>query len=64
FHSDEEKQKQWSAFLRKSRIQDVNQGFNEIMERVTSFLKPIVDSIKNKNKVDKIWDAKAGCWKK
>ena len=64
FHRDEEKQRQWSAFLRKSRLHDVNQGFNEIMERITSFLKPIVDSIKDKNKGNKIWDAKAGCWKK
>jgi predicted nucleotidyltransferase component of viral defense system len=64
FHKDEEKQRQWSAFLRKSRLHDVNQGFNEIMKRMTSFLKPIVDSIKDKNKEDKIWDAKAGCWEK
>jgi len=64
FHRDEEKQKQWSAFLRKSRLYDVNQGFNEIMERITSFLKPIVDSIGDKTREDKIWDAKAGCWKK
>jgi len=64
FHRDEEKQRQWSAFLRKSRLQDVNQDFNEIMERITSFLKPIVVSIKDKNKENKIWDAIAGCWKK
>ncbi|GAI87846.1 unnamed protein product, partial [marine sediment metagenome] len=64
FHKDEEKQRQWSAFLRKSRLHDVNQGFNEIMERITSFLKPIVDSIKDKNKENKIWDAITGCWKK
>ena len=32
FHRDEEKQRQWSAFLRKSRLHDVNQGFSEIME--------------------------------
>ena len=64
FHRDEEKQRQWSAFLRKSRLHDVNQGFNEIMERITSFLKPIVVSIKDKNKENKIWDAIAGCWKK
>ena len=64
FHRDEEKQKQWSAFLRKSRLHDINQEFNEIMERITSFLKPIVDSIKDKNKEKKIWDAIAGCWKK
>lgn len=64
FHRDEEKQRQWSAFLRKSRLQDVNQDFNEIIERITSFLKPIVVSIKDKNKENKIWDAIAGCWKK
>ena len=64
FHRDEEKQGQWSAFLRKSRLHDVNQGFNEIMERITSFLKPIVDSINGKNKENKICDAIAGCWKK
>jgi len=50
-------------FLRKSRLQDVNQDFNEIIERITSFLKPIMDSIKDKNKENKTWDAKAGCWK-
>lgn len=64
FHRDEEKQRQWSAFLRKSRLQDVNQDFNEIIERITSFLKPIVVSIKDKNKENKIWDSIAGCWKK
>ena len=64
FHRDEEKQRQWSAFLRKSRLHDVNQGFNEIMERITSFLKPIVNSIKDKTREDKTWDAITGCWKK
>ena len=63
FHSDEGKQVQWVAFLRKSRLYDVNQEFNEIMERITSFLKPTVESIKAKNNENKTWDAKAGCWK-
>ena len=63
FHRDEEKQKQWSAFLRKLRLHDVNREFNEIMERITSFLKPILDSVKDENKGNKTWDAKAGCWK-
>lgn len=63
FYRDEEKQKQWSAFLRKLRLHDVNREFNEIMERITSFLKPIVDSIKDEKKGIKTWDAKAGRWK-
>jgi len=64
FHRDEEKQGQWSAFLRKLRLHDVNQRFDEIMERITSFLKPIVNSIKDKTREDKTWDAITGCWKK
>jgi len=51
-------------FLRKSRLLDVNQDFDEIMKRITSFLKPIVNSIKNKTREDKTWDAIKGCWKK
>jgi predicted nucleotidyltransferase component of viral defense system len=64
FHSDEEKQKQWVAFLRKSRLHDINQEFNEIMERITSFLKPIVDSIKDKTREERTWDIRTGSWKK
>jgi len=64
FHRDEERQKQWIAFLRKLRIQDVNQEFNEIMDRITVFLRPIVCSIKDKTRKNKTWDAVAGHWKK
>lgn len=63
FHRDEERQKQWIAFLRKLRIQDVNQEFNEIMERITSLLKPIVYSVKNSTRENKTWDAVACHWK-
>ena len=48
FHKDKGRQKQWIAFLRKSRLSDVNQGFSEIMERITIFLRPIVISIEDK----------------
>lgn len=48
FHRDEGRQKQWIVFLRKSRLYDVNREFNEIMERITAFLRPIVCSIKDK----------------
>lgn len=63
FHNDEGRRKQWIAFLRKSRL-DLNQEFNEIMGRITAFLKPIVISIEDKTRMDKSWDTIAGCWKK
>lgn len=62
FHSDEGRRKQWIAFLRKSRL-DLNREFNEIMGRITAFLKPIVISIKDKTRMDKLWDVKTGYWK-
>lgn len=64
FHKDKGRQKQWIAFLRKSRLSDVNKEFIEIMERITIFLRPIVISIKDRTRVDKSWDSATGCWKK
>ena len=64
FHKDKRRQRQWVAFLRKSRLSDVNQKFNQIMGRITVFLKPIVASIKDKTRMDKLWNPTAGCWKK
>lgn len=58
------KVKQWIAFLCKSRLYDVNREFNEIMERITAFLRPIVCLIKDKTRKDKTWNAIAGHWKK
>ncbi|NOZ64448.1 MAG: nucleotidyl transferase AbiEii/AbiGii toxin family protein [Caldiserica bacterium] len=64
FHRDTGRQKQWTAFLRKLRLSDVNQEFSQIMERVTAFLKPIVISIKDRTRMDKLWDPTTGWWDK
>jgi len=64
FHEDKGRQKQWVAFLRKSRLFKVNKKFAQIMGRITDFLKPIVDSIKSETKMNKLWNPTAGCWKK
>jgi hypothetical protein len=40
----------------------VNQEFDEIMERITVFLKPIVLSIKERTKIGKSWNTKSGSW--
>ena len=62
FHNDKGRQKQWTAFLHKSRIADTDKNFNQIMERITEFLKPIVISIKNKTQVEKSWYPLVGRW--
>ncbi|MEW6089192.1 MAG: nucleotidyl transferase AbiEii/AbiGii toxin family protein [bacterium] len=63
FHRDKEKQKQWIAFLRKLRLEGVNKNFNEIMEKITVFLEPIVISVKKESEINKIWTAGSGVWK-
>ena len=64
FHNDKGRQRQWTAFLRKSRIANIDKSFNQIMERITKFLKPIVISIKNKTQIEKSWYPSLGRWKK
>ncbi|MEW6456928.1 MAG: nucleotidyl transferase AbiEii/AbiGii toxin family protein [Acidobacteriota bacterium] len=63
FHKNKGRQQQWIAFLRKSRLDNVNREFNEIMRKITAFLKPVVISIKDKTRMDEVWDAVAGYWK-
>jgi predicted nucleotidyltransferase component of viral defense system len=63
FHHDKEKQIQWNAFIRKTRLIEVDKNFNQVMDRITIFLKPIVNSIKGKTNDDKIWDINDGIWK-
>jgi len=62
FQCDKEKQKMWVAFLRKSRLYDINQEFYEIMQRITVFLEPIVHSIREKTEMKKSWIAKSDDW--
>jgi predicted nucleotidyltransferase component of viral defense system len=63
FHNDRGRQIQWTSFLRKSRIA-ADASFNQIMERITSFLKPVVGSIIGKTKIEETWNPSLGQWKK
>jgi hypothetical protein len=38
----------------------VNQEFNEVMERITAFLRPVFFSIKDKTKDNQTWDTVTG----
>jgi predicted nucleotidyltransferase component of viral defense system len=62
FHRDKERQKMWTAFLRKSRLHDVNQEFSEVMHRITVFLEPVVRLINEKSEITKSWIARKGIW--
>ena len=64
FYKNKERQKQWTAFLRKLQLHDINQEFNEIMKRIINFLEPVVISIRGRTRIDKSWDNTTGSWKK
>jgi predicted nucleotidyltransferase component of viral defense system len=62
FQNDKGRQRQWTAFLNKTRIADIDENFNKIIERITIFLEPIVVSIKNKTRKEKTWYYSLGYW--
>jgi len=63
FYKNKERQKQWTAFLRKLQLHDINQEFNEIMKRIINLLEPVVISIRGRTRIDKSWDNTTGFWK-
>jgi len=64
FHQDKDRQRQWAAFLRKSRLQDLDREFEQLMTRIATFLTPIVHSVRSKEEFENSWDSKTGSWKK
>jgi hypothetical protein len=61
FIRDEQKQAQWMAFLRKTRIANDPDAFADAVDAVSSFLKPVVDHLVNHLPVPTTWKA-PGPW--
>jgi len=62
FYNDNERQKMWAAFLRKSRFKNEDLEFRGVMEKITAFLEPIVRSINEKSETNISWIANKGIW--
>jgi len=58
---DQAKQSQWKAFLRKNRMTDAQDTFEEEVNAVSLFLKPVVDGLANSKSVPATWKA-PGPW--
>ena len=61
FFEDSYRQKQWLAFLRKSKL-DLKIDFGEVMAKLTKFLRPVVLDITSKAKRPRSWDPKQELW--
>ena len=47
FHSKEERVKQWTAFLKKSRLHDLD--FEQVIRHIHEEMQPVIDTILKKN---------------
>lgn len=62
FSLNTDKITQWKAFLRKGDLSDVPEDYEEVIHILTKFLKPIVDSIVEKQDFDKTWQPVQNTW--
>jgi predicted nucleotidyltransferase component of viral defense system len=61
FASDIQKRAQWKAFVRKIRLEEVPTDLDEVVERVATFLKPVLAAITDGADFDARWTL-PGAW--
>ena len=49
------KQTQWAAFLKKSHFSDISENFSAIMEKLRTFLHPVIKAIEKDARFEKSW---------
>jgi hypothetical protein len=62
FAADAGKQAQWQAFQRKSRLDDVPAGLQEVVEALGAFLLPVAAAVETRGGFEQVWQA-LGPWK-
>lgn len=63
FKTNKFKAEQWINFCRQNQFIGVP-DFDELMTRLEKFLLPVLDSIRSKNSLTKLWDPEACSWRK
>ena len=59
FIGDETKQRQWQAFLRKSRV-EISMTLADVATQIENFLMPVISDLNDGKKTTKNWSAKTG----
>jgi len=60
FAENEEKQKQWKAFLRKAKPKEQLGTFVEVIEEISLFLLPVLEQIRKNSSLNKTWKPDKG----
>ncbi len=62
FYANPDKQQQWQAFLRTSKLEDVNLKLKEVVKDIEKFLQPPLTAVAGNDSLAKKWIA-GGVWK-
>ncbi len=62
FAKDPMKETQWRAFIRKSKLDNAQASFADVVSAITTFLKPIIIALSEEKKFRKTWKA-PGPWR-
>jgi hypothetical protein len=60
FHSDEQKSLQWTAFLKRLRLDAATPHLNEIGEAINRFIEAPLAEARERTAVEKIWSVPGG----
>ena len=62
FAKDGEKKAQWQGFIRKAKLADAPEAFEDVVEAVKMFIHPLVVSLTQKRPFRSVWTA-PGPWR-
>jgi len=60
FYDDSKRNAMWKAFLKKINVTDLQ--LSDVMQEITTFLKPIYDAIFNEESFSESWDCERRTW--
>jgi hypothetical protein len=61
FHSDEQKSLQWTAFLKRLRLDSTTPALDEIGEAIKRFIEAPLAEARERTTVEKVWSV-SGSW--
>jgi hypothetical protein len=62
FLQDADKQIQWRAFIKKAKLKDTAEAFEEVIAMIRVFLEPVINSISDRQKFIRTWSS-PGPWR-
>ena len=62
FKKNKEKKKQWEAFIRRTRMQNIPEDFEDILSQIIKFINPVYERILAEDDFIKSWSHEKKMW--